>query len=82
MTTMSLYQARTHLSKLLDQVAEGKTILITRKGKPAAVLGPPPARTAADVKHVVAQMLEYRDTRKRALEPIDVRDLIEERRRY
>jgi prevent-host-death family protein len=80
-TKLSFYEARTHFSELLDQVAKGKTILITRRGKPAAVLGPPPA-AEKDVKQVVKQMLEYRDRRKQTLGGICLRELIEEGRRY
>jgi len=82
MTTMSFYEARTHFSALLDQVAAGKTVLITRRGKPAAVLGPPPAAAEKDVKQVVKEMLEYRDRQKQTLGGIRVRKLIEEGRRY
>jgi prevent-host-death family protein len=41
MISIGFYEARTHLSQLLDQAARGKKVLITRHGKPAAVLGPP-----------------------------------------
>lgn len=82
MTTMSFYEARTHFSQLLDQVAKGKKVLITRRGKPAAVLGPPPTGIEKDVKQVVKEMLEYRDRQKRTLGGIAVRELIEEGRRY
>ncbi len=81
MTTMSFDEARTHFSELLDQVAKGKTVLITRRGKPAAVLGPPPATTEKDVKQVVRERVEYRDRQKRTLGGIRVRELIEEGRR-
>jgi prevent-host-death family protein len=81
MTKMSYYEARTHFSELLDQVAKGKTILITRRGKPAAVLGPPPA-AEKDVKQVVKEMLEYRDRKKQTLGGLSVRELIEEGRRF
>jgi prevent-host-death family protein len=82
MTTMSFYEARTHFSALLDQVAAGKTVLITRRGKPAAVLGPPPASAEKDIEQVVKEMLEYRDRQKRFLGGNRVRELIEEGRRY
>ena len=81
MTKMSFYEARTHFSELLNQVAKGKTILITRRGKPAAVLGPPPA-AEKDVKQVVKEMLEYRDRKKQTLGGLSIRELIEEGRRF
>lgn len=35
------FQAKTHLSQLLDRVEEGETIYITRRGKRVARLVPP-----------------------------------------
>jgi prevent-host-death family protein len=81
MTTISFYDARTHLSELLDQVAKGKQVLITRRGKPAALLSPPPAETKVDVKQVIAEMKALR--RGQTLgKGLSVRDLIEEGRRF
>lgn len=40
MTIIGLYEARTRLSELLDDVANGKQVLITRRGKPASVISP------------------------------------------
>jgi prevent-host-death family protein len=81
MTSIGFYEARTHLSELLDQVAKGKKILITRRGKPAALLGPPPAEEHKDVRQVIAEMKELR--RENTLgEGLSIRDLIEEGRRY
>ncbi len=36
MLTVSLVEAKTRLSELLDRVAAGEEILITRRGRPAA----------------------------------------------
>ena len=33
-------EARTHFSRLLDRVAQGESLTITRHGKPIAKLGP------------------------------------------
>ena len=82
MTTMSFYEARTHFSALLDQVAHGKTVLITRRGKPAALLTPPPKEAKNDVKQVVKEMLAYRDRHGPSLGDITVREVIEEGRRF
>jgi prevent-host-death family protein len=81
MTTIGFYEARTHLSDLLDQVGRGKRILITRHGKPAALLLPPPAEDEKDVRQVIEQMKALR--RGQTLgEGLSIRDLIEEGRRF
>ncbi len=81
MTSISFYEARTHFSELLDQVARGKTVLITRRGKPAAVLSPPPTEAARDVREVLGEMKALR--RGNTLgEGASIRDLIDEGRRF
>ena len=83
MTSIGFYEARTHLSQLLDQVARGKKVLITRHGKPAAVLGPPPPEAKTDVREVIRQMKEFRRREGPTLGPdLTIRDLIEEGRRF
>jgi prevent-host-death family protein len=37
---IGLFEAKTHLSKLLDQVAHGSNFIITRRGTPIAELRP------------------------------------------
>lgn len=37
---MNVYEAKTHLSKLLEQVESGEEIIIARHGKPVARLVP------------------------------------------
>jgi prevent-host-death family protein len=39
-TTYNVHEAKTHLSRLLEQVAEGEEIVIARAGKPVARLVP------------------------------------------
>lgn len=38
MITVGAFEAKTHLSKLLDQVAAGEEVTITKHGKPVARL--------------------------------------------
>jgi len=38
--TVNVYDAKTHLSKLLARVESGERIVISRAGKPVAILGP------------------------------------------
>ena len=40
MDTVGAYEAKTHLSKLLERVAKGEHITITKHGIPVAVLQP------------------------------------------
>ena len=83
MTTIGFYEARTRLSELLDGVQQGKKFLITRRGKPVALLVPASTEQAKDVRQVVKQMLEFRDNGGPTLgDKITVRDLIKEGRRF
>ena len=38
MATVNIHEAKTHLSRLLDQVAGGETVVIAKAGKPVAKL--------------------------------------------
>jgi prevent-host-death family protein len=40
MASFNVHEAKTNFSKLLDQVLEGETVLITRNGVPVAELVP------------------------------------------
>jgi len=83
MTTMGFYEARTHLSKLLDHVAKGKEVLITRRGKPAALISPPPRDGRHDLRNVVQEMLALRDREGPTLGgQLTLRQLINEGRRF
>jgi prevent-host-death family protein len=83
MTSIGFYEARTRLSELLDQVARGKKVLITRRGKPAALLIPPPQKVQPDVRDVVRNMLEFREREGPTLGgKATIRELIEQGRRF
>ncbi len=42
--SVGVHQAKTHLSQLLEEVAMGEVVVITRRGETVAVLGPPPSQ--------------------------------------
>jgi prevent-host-death family protein len=42
MKKVNIYEAKAHLSALIDRVAEGETVLICRRNVPAAELRPVP----------------------------------------
>ena len=46
MQTVNIHAAKTHLSRLLDAVADGEEILIARAGRPVARLVPLEGATA------------------------------------
>ena len=45
-TIVNIHKAKTHLSKIVDEVAAGSEVIIAKAGKPLAKLSPisPPAR--------------------------------------
>lgn len=80
MKTVGAYEAKTHLPKLLEEVAAGESITITKHGVPVARLVPPeeaPQRTTAEL---IAELREFRRNHK--LGDVTIRELIEEGRRY
>lgn len=82
MTTIGSYQAKTHLPELIERVARGEKIVITRRGVPVALLTQPPQRAATDVRQVVKDMLAFRHRFGPKLGNLTIRELIEEGRRY
>jgi prevent-host-death family protein len=49
------FEAKTHLSRLLDEVAGGETIYITKHGKRVAELRPPPPQQHTKAKRGCAK---------------------------
>ena len=78
---MGIFEAKTHLSSLLDRVAKGEKITITKHGVPAAILIPPgDARPKLSHAEVVEGMRVLRERVKRGKPGI--RELIQEGRRF
>jgi len=40
MSTYNIHEAKSQLSKLIDAMQQGETVIIAKAGKPVAVLGP------------------------------------------
>lgn len=79
MESVGAYEAKTHLSRLLERVSKGERITITRHGVPVAVLQPFDSAQNADVKSVIQELREFR--KKQNLSGLSVRQMIEEGRR-
>lgn len=78
MSTVSAYEAKTHLSALLERADAGESVTITKHGRPIARLVPVVERP--DVRQVAAELGEFRASL--GDETIDVRSLIDEGRRH
>jgi prevent-host-death family protein len=82
METVGSFDAKTHLSQLLERVAQGEEFTITRHGKPVARLVPAiPARPRPDVRQVIEELKAFSKGNTLGGE-VTVRDLIEEGRRF
>jgi len=79
METVGAYQAKTHLSKLLERVIKGERFTITKHGVPVAVLQPAESVKRADPKLIISQLRKFRD--KHILKGLSIREMIEEGRR-
>jgi prevent-host-death family protein len=79
MIEVGTLEARTHLSALLDEVARGGTILITRYGKPVARLVPFESPNRDNRREAIAQLKKLR--KGRTLSGLSLRALIDEGRR-
>jgi prevent-host-death family protein len=53
MSTYNIHEAKSQLSKLIDAVQHGETVIIAKAGKPVAVLGPLRAVGAKRVRGVL-----------------------------
>jgi prevent-host-death family protein len=79
MTEVGAFEAKTHLSRLLDQVERGETIVITRRGKPVARLSPVQGPSRDERRDAIAQLKELRSGQ--TLGGLSLRELIDEGRR-
>ena len=78
MGTVGLFEAKTHLSELVERAGKGERIQITKRGVPVAVLGPAPKRAERSAREVAAHIREAR--RGNRLGEVSIRELIEEGR--
>jgi prevent-host-death family protein len=79
MSEVGAFEAKTHLSQLLDQVERGETITITRHGRPVARLIPIAGSSRDERGRAIAELKELRAGQ--TLGGIPVRELIDQGRR-
>lgn len=79
MKQVGVYEAKTNLPRLLEQVEQGETFVITRHGKPVAkLIASGPAKT--DVADTIAAIREFRKGRR--LDGLSIKELINEGRKH
>ncbi len=78
MTTVGAYEAKTHFSQLIERVAKGERIIITRHNVPIAALQSVPPQPAAPPEQIIAQLKAFR--RNYRLNGLSLRELKEEGR--
>jgi prevent-host-death family protein len=85
MTNIGAFEAKTHLSRLLEQVAAGEKFIITRHGKPVAQLVPIDIDNDAGTQRLrraaAVERLKSVGNGNR-LDQITIRDLIDDGRKY
>ena len=87
MASVTAFEAKTRFGKLLERVARGEEIIITRHEKPVARIVPEGRGNLDDIRSAVAGLREVRQKiaarlgGKRKLTPAQVKFLIEEGRR-
>lgn len=79
MRRVGAYEAKTHLPRLLDEVAAGEAITITKHGVAVAVLIPTTTATIETVRTAAADLRAFRA--RHPLDGVAIRELIDEGRR-
>lgn len=84
MHMVGAYEAKTNLSRLLDDVAQGETIVVTKHGKPIAKIVPYEEDVEEKRRKRAAVIEAFREYWKTAprLEGVTTKDLINEGQRF
>ncbi len=80
MGTISSYEAKTHLSRLLKRTAEGERITITRHGVSVAMLVPVGSSRNRDIRVSIQAVKSFRESH--TLGGASLKEMIEEGRRF
>jgi prevent-host-death family protein len=82
MGTVGAYEAKAHLPQLLERVARGETITITKHGVPVAMLVPSTGSAKRDVSQVIEDFIAYSRKQGRTLGGMNIREVIGDGRRF
>ena len=79
MITVGISEAESHLPNLIERVAQGELITITKEGIPIARIIPVPGQSSPDLSKVIQDLKEFR--KGKHLNGLSIRKMIEEGRR-
>ncbi len=79
MEEVGVYEAKTQLPRLLEQVSRGARITITRHGIPVAMLVPPASARTRPIDDVIAELRAFGKGRR--LDGLSLRTMIKQGRR-
>lgn len=80
MSEIGVFEAKTHLPRLLKRVEAGERFVITRHERPIAELTPYRGVDQDQVRTAIENLREFRGSH--SLGAVSLRELIEEGRRY
>ncbi len=75
MTTVGSYEAKTHFSQLMERVARGERVIITRHNTPVAMLQPVSPQPKGSPEEIIAQVKAFR--RRYRLEGLNIKEMKE-----
>ncbi len=77
---VGLFEAKTHLSALVEEARLGAEIEITRRGETVARLTPPQSRNTEEIRQAIEGLKRLSSTQ--TLGGLAIKDLINEGRKY
>ena len=80
MNEIGAFEAKTHLPRLLEEVRQGASFVITRHGNPVAELIPVRKTDPERVRDAIAGLKRFQESH--TLNGLSIREMIEEGRRY
>jgi len=76
---VGIYEAKTHFTRWIDKVAEGDSVVITRHGKPVAVLNSYDPVHKTDLTQVINELRRFRKGKSKG--DLSIRQMIDEGRK-
>jgi len=76
------FEAKTHFSKILEQVERGDDFIITKRGKPVAKITPVEQEKKMTYKEAIEALREMRKLYKGKPGEDNIKDLINDGRKY